>query len=142
MNCPLSKARKARGRILVRRNALLAFFFSLLTGATLLINGCASKPVETSEGPDGVQVVKVVVQHGYRPSHIQAKAGQPLRIEFYRDEEPDTESCGQELEIPAEGVRIPLPARQSQIVEIKPQAPGEIAFQCGMNMMKGKITFQ
>lgn len=122
---------------------LMGGFISLST-VVLLISGCAaSKPVATVPGPDGTQMVKVMVKHGYSPSVILAKAGQPLKIEFYRDEEPGTESCDKDLVIPSENVNIPLPPHESQIVEIKPQNAGsEVEFQCGMHMMKGKISFK
>lgn len=114
----------------------------LLAVPALVIAGCASKPVSAVAQPDGTQTVKVLVKQGYHPGHIEAQAGKPLKIEFYRDEEPGKHSCAQDLEIPAENVKLPLPAREPQIVEIKPQPPGEMVFQCGMNMMKGKITFK
>ncbi|WP_373533554.1 cupredoxin domain-containing protein [Vampirovibrio sp.] len=127
-----------RTRQLFRAGSLLM----ALLGFPALLLGCASKPVSAVAQPDGTQTVKVVVKHGYQPSHIKAKAGQPLKIEFYRDEDPGQHSCGETLEIPAESVKLPLPSRESQIVEIKPQQPGEMSFQCGMSMMKGKITFK
>lgn len=128
----------------MRMARLLTLLVALCLGVgvpTLLL-GCASKPVKATMQADGVQLVRVVVSNGYQPSHIEAKAGKPLKIEFYRDEEPSEHNCGEVLEIPAEHVKLPLPARESQIVEIKPQSPGVIEFRCGMNMMKGKITFR
>jgi plastocyanin domain-containing protein len=133
---------KQRVRRLFRSGALLMGVIGLLGVPALLMIGCASKPVSAISQPDGTQTIKVVVKQGYQPSHIEAKAGQPLKIEFYRDEEPGQHSCGDTLEIPAESVKLPLPARESQIVEIKPQQPGDMLFQCGMSMMKGKITFK
>ena len=136
------QVRRRRLRM-IRVSMLLTSGFVALTGLVMLISGCASKPVATTSEPDGTQVVKVLVKHGYSPNTIVAKAGQPLKIEFYRDEEPNSESCDKDLVIPSENVNIPLPARESQIVEIKPQTSGsEVAFQCGMNMMKGKISFK
>ncbi len=114
-----------------------------MAGVVLLITGCASKPVAAVMGTDGVQQVKVIVKHGYSPSVIVAQAGKPLKIEFYRDEDANAESCAKDLIIPSENVQIPLPAHESQIVEIKPQAAGtDVEFQCGMHMMKGKISFK
>ncbi len=115
----------------------------LLAGVLVLgLSGCASKPVEADLGVDGVQSAKVIVQHGYKPNHIVAKAGKPLKVEFYRDEEGGGHSCGEELVIPSENIKIKLPARESQIVEIKAQPAGELVFTCGMNMLKGTITFE
>lgn len=119
-------------------------FVSLGLLTTLgLLCGCASKPVSATEGPDGMQTVKVVVRGGYNPQEIVAKADKPLRVEFFRDEEPSQHSCGEEVVIPGENVKMKLPARESQIVEIKPQPSGsELAFKCGMDMLHGKITFK
>lgn len=135
--------RRSRGRAMTRFSILFGTGMACLTGIALLVSGCASsKPVAATEGPDGVQTVKVTVKHGYSPSVIEAKAGKPLKIEFYRDEEAGAESCDKDLVIPSENVSIPLPVHESQIVEIKPHSTGEIGFQCGMNMMKGKIRFK
>ena len=137
-----SSAKKKLIQLRMGRLLTLLTALCLGLGGPALLIGCASKPVKANSQADGVQMVRVVVNHGYQPSHIEAKAGQPLKIEFYRDEEPGQHSCGEVLEIPAEHVKLPLPSRESQIVEIKPQGPGEIEFRCGMNMLKGKITFQ
>jgi plastocyanin domain-containing protein len=128
--------------VLFRCSLLLTGCFTLVLGGLLLISGCASKPVSAVTGPNGVQTIKITVRHGYSPSRIEAKAGQPLKIEFYRDEDANAESCDKELVIPEDNVRLPLPSHESQIVEIKPHQPGEMEFHCGMNMMKGSITFK
>lgn len=137
------RPQKRKKQLRIYRCSLLLSLLACLAGfSALLISGCASKPVVADLQPDGTQTVKVVVKHGYQPSHILAKAGQPLKIEFYRDEEGGSHSCDEVLEIPAENVKLPLPAHESQIVEIKPQPAGEMTFQCGMKMMKGSITFK
>ena len=128
---------------LARLRALCLAGAVSLAGVVLLITGCASKPVAAVVGADGVQQVKVIVKHGYSPNVIVAQAGKPLKIEFYRDEDANAESCAKDLSIPSENVQIPLPAHESQIVEIKPQAAGtDVEFQCGMHMLKGKISFK
>lgn len=135
--------RRNQGRAMLRVGLLLGASVICLTGTALLVSGCAaSKPVAAVEGPDGVQTVKVLVKHGYHPGTIEAQANKPLKIEFYRDEEAGVESCDKDLVIPSENVNIPLPVNEAQIVEIKPHAPGEMVFQCGMNMMKGTIRFK
>jgi plastocyanin domain-containing protein len=107
----------------------------------MCLSACASKPVEATQNPDGTQSVKVLVKQGYQPSKIEAKAGKPLKVEFYRDE-GEGHSCDQDLVMPSENVNLHLPNRESQIVEIKAQPAGEVAFYCGMKMMQGKITFK
>lgn len=136
------RARRTGRTVLFRCSLLLTGCFTVVLAGVVLISGCASKPVSAVAGPDGVQTVKVTVRHGYTPSRIVAKAGQPLKIEFYRDEDANAESCDKEVVIPDDNVRLPLPSHESQIVEIKPHAAGEMDFHCGMNMMKGSITFK
>ena len=105
-------ARQKRWRIKpLRLFALVLPLLCLLIVPVLLISGCASSPVEAEVQADGSQTVKVLVKNGYQPSHIEAKAGTPLKIEFYRDEDPSGHSCGETLEIPAENVSLPLPSR-------------------------------
>jgi plastocyanin domain-containing protein len=136
------RVRRNGRTVLFRCSLLFGGCLAVLVAICLLISGCAAKPVSAVPGPDGVQTVKILVRHGYNPSRIDAKVGQPLKLEFYRDEDANAESCDKELSIPSENVRIPLPARESQIVEIKPHSAGEITFQCGMNMMKGSVRFK
>ncbi|HEY9745191.1 MAG TPA: cupredoxin domain-containing protein [Oculatellaceae cyanobacterium] len=120
----------------------IAGLFFLFSAGLLIFSSCTESPVKATVGPDGVQTVQVIVQHGYKPSHIEAEVGKPLRIEFLRKEDPNAHSCGEDLLIPSENISLHLPANESQIVEINPQLPGEITFECGMKMMKGKITFK
>jgi plastocyanin domain-containing protein len=129
--------RKKQNRL--KRFGGYLFLFSL---GALLFASCAEQPVKATLGPDGVQTVKVIVQHGYKPSKIEASVGKPLRIEFLRKEDPGVSSCVEDLSIPSENINIHLPANESQIVEINPQMPGEVQFECGMKMVKGTITFK
>jgi plastocyanin domain-containing protein len=116
----------------------------LIAGSLVLFSGCARESTApTVSQADGTQTVRVLVKNGYHPTHIQAKAGHPLRIEFYRDEPSGMHSCAQDLNIPKQHVATPLPAHESKVITIAPQLPGEeIAFECGMHMLKGKISFQ
>lgn len=119
------------------RAALLLLGISLVMG----LSGCASAPVKATLQPDGSQSAKIIVKDGYKPAEIVAEANKPLKVEFYRDEEHE-KSCDSELVIPSENVKLHLPIRESQIVEIKAQPPGEVVFKCGMDMMHGKIAFK
>lgn len=105
-------------------------------------NGSSQPPATAVMGEDGAQHARIVVKHGYQPSHVVAEAGKPLKLEFYRDEADAGHSCGEYLDIPEQEIHKRLPARKAVTIEIPPQPAGEMAFQCGMNMMKGKITFE
>lgn len=138
--CVHSVRRNEKGlKMKILSSAILA---AMLATAPVLLTGCAPKPVAATQGEDGVQSVKITVHNGYSPQVVNAKANMPLRIEFYRNEKPGAESCDDTVVIPAEKIKLFLPAYQSQIVEIRSQPPGEMPFHCGMDMMHGKIVFK
>ena len=93
--------------------------------------------VAAGVGAGGVQEVDVTVRGGYQPASIEAKAGQPLRLNFTRRE---ASLCGEEVVLPEFGRRAHLPENATVSLEITPAKAGEYEFVCGMNMYKGKIT--
>ena len=97
------------------------------------------KAVAASVGRAGVQEVKVTVKGGYSPDVIVVKQGQPVRLDFYRDE---TASCSDRVVFGDFGIARDLPAFKTTPVEFIPDKPGEFTFACGMNMMRGKIVVQ
>lgn len=87
----------------------------------------------------GVQEVKVTVKGGYSPNVIVVKAGQPVLLEFYRDE---TASCSEQVVFSDFGIARDLPAFKTTTIELTPEKPGEFIFTCGMNMMRGKLVVE
>ena len=51
----------------------------------------------------------------------------------------DDKNCGEEVVFPKLGIRKKLPVGETVTVELTPQESGEIAFTCGMDMMRGKV---
>ena len=84
----------------------------------------------------GIQEIQVTVKGGYAPDVIVVKQNQPVRLDFYRDE---TASCSEQVRFPDFGIARDLPAFKTTPVEFTPDKPGEFAFTCGMNMMRGKL---
>jgi plastocyanin domain-containing protein len=80
--------------------------------------------------------VVIVVDGGYAPNTIRAKAGQPLRLVFDRQ---DDSSCSEEVVIPALGIKKYLPTGERTAIDITPTTAGRIPFTCGMGMLKGTI---
>ena len=80
--------------------------------------------------------VTIVVDGGYTPDWILAKAGMPLTLTFDRR---DSGPCTDEIVLPDFAVRRSLPTGQKTTITIVPQHPGEFSFSCGMNMLHGKI---
>jgi plastocyanin domain-containing protein len=89
------------------------------------------------EGAGGVQEVKITVKGGYSPDLIVVKQGQPVRLDFYRDE---TASCSEEVIFGDFGIARSLPAFETTPIEFTPEKAGEFTFTCGMNMIRGKLV--
>jgi len=77
----------------------------------------------------GVQEVRVVV----------VRAGEPVRLQFYRDETAD---CSERVVFEDFGIDAALPAFQTTPVEFTPEEAGEFRFRCGMNMLKGLLVVE
>lgn len=93
--------------------------------------------VETNEL--GVQEIKVTVKGGYSPDVIVVKKGQPVRLNFYRDE---TSSCSEQVVFGDLGIAKDLPAFKNTPIEFTPEKSGEFTFACGMNMLRGKLIVE
>ena len=95
----------------------------------------------TTEAPTaaGVQEVRVVVKGGYTPDTIVVRAGQPVRLQFYRDETAD---CSDRVVFEDFGIDTVLPAFQTTTVEFTPEQAGEFRFRCGMNMLNGLLVVE
>ena len=90
-------------------------------------------------GAGGVQQVRVTVKGGYSPDVIVVRRGQPVRLDFYRDE---TASCSDRVVLRDFGIARDLPAFATTPVEFTPDAPGEYGFTCGMGMLRGKVVVE
>ncbi len=85
------------------------------------------------------QAVDVHVDGGYSPATIKLAAGQPIRLQFVRQEDND---CSAELLIPDLHVRRELPAFQTTTIDLPALAAGTYPFSCGMGMLKGRLVVE
>lgn len=97
------------------------------------------RQVRVAAGATGVQEVRVVVKGGYDPDVIVVEKDRPLRVDFYRDE---TASCSDTVVFGDFGIAQPLPAFKTTAVEFTPHKAGEFTFNCGMNMLRGKLIVE
>ena len=65
--------------------------------------------------------------------------GQPVRLDFYRDE---TASCSDRVVFGDFGIARNLPAYQTTSIQLTPDRAGEFTFTCGMNMIRGKLAVE
>ena len=95
------------------------------------------RAVTATQTASGMDEVTVVVQGGYEPSLVRAKAGRPVRLIFDRR---DTSGCSEEVVFPDFGIRKFLPAGQRTTIEITPPKAGRYEFMCGMSMLRGALV--
>lgn len=88
-------------------------------------------------GPTDVQELTIqVVDHGYLPDRLAAKAGIPIRLKLVTD---NVFSCARAFTIPALGVQRVLPPTGVDFVDLPAQPPGQLVFVCSMGMYGGTI---
>ena len=87
------------------------------------------------QAPAGSVLVNVNMT-GFDPALIEAKAGQPLKVAFFR---PTDANCAREVVFPSLGIRKELPPGQIVVVDITPSKSGPLNFECGMKMLKGQL---
>ena len=79
----------------------------------------------------------VVSEQGYEPAKVTLRAGVPARVTFVRTTD---KTCGTEVVFPSLNIKRALPLNQPVVIEFTPDKSGDIAFACGMNMLKGAIV--
>ena len=95
------------------------------------------QPVRAQLGRNGDQVVEVVVDRGYHPATIVARAGLPLRLVFRRD---DDDACTERVVFSAPRLDRHLASTGTTTIDLPAQPPGEIRFTCGMGRYRGRIA--
>lgn len=97
----------------------------------------AGRGVSVAEAAPGAgpQRVRIEVKGGYTPSVVRVRAGEPVRLEFFRNE---TSGCTEEVVLPDFGIRTFLPPHRMTPVSFTPAA-GSYEFTCGMGMVRGTI---
>lgn len=92
-----------------------------------------------SAGPVTVATRTIeITAAGLVPARVTVPPNQPVDLVFIRRVEEDA-TCGTEVLIPAIGVSRMLPLNERVTIRLGPRAPGELAFSCGMDMLKGVI---
>jgi plastocyanin domain-containing protein len=95
-----------------------------------------TQPVQARLDPDGHQVVEVVIDRGYHPDAIEARAGVPLRLVFRRQ---DGDTCTERVVFSSPHIDRRLAATGATTIELPAQPPGEVRFTCGMGRYSGRI---
>lgn len=122
-----------------------------LFGLMLATNACSkpanvaapspspAAPASASQVSTGAPIAISVDGRGYHPDSVQAPAGKPTRLIFTRTSD---EGCGQQLIFPTLDIRKDLPLNKPVTVDLTMPPSGNVAFTCGMNMLRGSIVAQ
>lgn len=84
----------------------------------------------------GVQYATIQADGGYKPSTITAKAGMPLELTFTLGKKP---GCASTVSFPGLKIKKSIPSGKGVVIKFTPAKVGEVPFECGMGMYKGKI---
>ena len=95
-----------------------------------------TQPVRAWYAPTGQQTVEVIVDHGYRPQSIVARAGVPLRLVFRRR---DNDECTDRVVFSSPHIDRRLARGAATTIVLPAQPPGEVRFTCGMGRYYGDI---
>lgn len=103
-----------------------------------VVNVPAGKAVPAAAADVPAGATKITVSsNGYDPASVTVIKGQPIRLAFYR---ADANNCGGEVIFAKRNLRKKLPVGKTVLVEFTPAEAGEIAFNCGMDMFRGKVV--
>lgn len=83
------------------------------------------------------QSVDIEVANGvYTPAHISVPVGQPITLNFIRN---DPSPCAEKVVFDELGITVDLPLGERTPVVVTPPAPGRYAFTCQMQMYRGEL---
>lgn len=98
-------------------------------------------PVTTGRAPPAeppAQTATVVVgEQAFEPATVTLRAGVPARVTFLRTTDA---TCATEVVFPSLDIRRALPLHEPVVIAFTPSTAGDIAFACGMNMLKGVVV--
>lgn len=90
------------------------------------------------QGIPDVQEAKISVgDTSFEPSRLMLRAGVPARLTFTRTSE---KTCATSVVFASLKIKKELPLNAPVTIEFTPGQAGEIAFACGMNMLRGTVV--
>jgi RND family efflux transporter MFP subunit len=102
--------------------------------------GLRTRPAAAPSGraaSDDVQTANIIVgDTAFEPSRVTLSAGVRARVTFIRTSD---KTCATEVLFPSLAIKRTLPLNQPVVIELTPSS-GELAFTCGMNMLRGTIV--
>ena len=117
---------------------VLVWKIAPLVSTSGLLHRAPPASANMTQGPNAPpgSVLVNISMVGFDPAVIEAKAGQPLKLAFFR---PNAANCAREVVFPDLGIRKELPPGQTTVVDVTPPKSGPLGFECGMKMLKGQL---
>jgi len=81
----------------------------------------------------------LVTENGFEPDKVTVRAGSPTGLTFVRTTD---KTCATEVAFPSLNIKRALPLNEPVAVEFTPAKTGDIAFACGMDMLKGVVVVE
>ena len=101
-------------------------------------SGPAAPEQAATQGAADVQEATITVgAMSFEPSRLTLRAGAPARLMFIRTS--DT-TCATSVVFPSLKMTRELPLNKAVTIEFTPSQAGEVAFACGMNMLRGTVV--
>jgi cobalt-zinc-cadmium efflux system membrane fusion protein len=92
----------------------------------------------SSAAPTSSQTMKILVtEQGFEPARVNVRSGALARLTFVRTTE---KTCGTEVVFPSLNIKRALRLNEPVVIEFTPSKSGDLAFACGMNMLKGVVV--
>ena len=85
----------------------------------------------------GTEVTLYVTSKGFVPANVHVPAGKPVTLRVTRKTD---KTCATELVMAAKDIHQALPLNETVEITFTPDAPGELRYACGMDMIAGVIT--
>ncbi len=93
---------------------------------------------EGMQSTEDLQDATVTVSDtSFDPARLTLRVGVPARVTFTRTSE---KTCATSVVFASLNIRKDLPLNQPVTIEFTPSRTGEIAFACGMNMLRGTVV--
>lgn len=103
-------------------------------GKHVTASGVDARPSSDSSTSPAIEVR--VTKVGFEPTTVAVRAGTPTTVRFLRT---SNETCATEVTFPSLGIRKPLPLNEQVEVQFTSKS-GELAFVCGMGMLRGAVV--
>ena len=105
---------------------------------SLIVDSSQGRPIAANE-VKGIQKARITIDGGYIPNTITVLAGRPVELEFYRREKS---GCASTLVIRDLSIRKDVASGSAVTIKFTPEEPGEIPFECGMGMIRGRVIIK